>query len=177
MYLLSSALVIFVKNKYHKYMKHTHQFEYEILDHWNELSLEEQQLVEQANIAADAAYAPYSNFHVGASVLLNDGTVVKGNNQENIAYPSGLCAERVALFYVGANYPNAIVKTLVVVAKGDLVKAEDCISPCGACRQVIAQSEYRQKEPIRLILVAQNGKTFIFNQAADLLVFPFGMED
>lgn len=176
MYLLSSALVIFVKNKYHD-MKHTHQFEYEILDHWNELSLEEQHLVEQATIAADAAYAPYSNFHVGASVLLNDGTVVKGNNQENIAYPSGLCAERVALFYVGANYPNAIVKTLVVVAKGDLVKAEDCISPCGACRQVIAQSEYRQKEPIRLILVAQNGKTFIFNQAADLLVFPFGMED
>lgn len=158
-------------------MKHTHTIDYEIIAHWNELSVAEQELVKKANEAADRAYAPYSHFHVGASVLLADGQVVTGNNQENIAYPSGLCAERVALFYVGANYPDAVVKTLVVVAKGDLVKPEDCISPCGACRQVIAQSEYRQKQPIRLILVAQNGRTFIFDKGSDLLVFPFGMEE
>jgi cytidine deaminase len=158
-----------------KSMKYTHTVDYEILESWNELSMEEQKLVESATNAAKNAYAPYSNFFVGASVLLDSGEVVLGNNQENIAYPSGLCAERVALFYIGANFPDACVKTLVVVAKGDLVKPEDCISPCGSCRQVIAQSEFRQQQPIRLILVAQSGRTFIFNRASDLLVFPFGM--
>lgn len=157
-------------------MKHTHSINYEIIDHWTELSVPEQTLVRKAQEASEKAYAPYSNFLVGASVLLENGEIITGNNQENIAYPSGLCAERVALFYVGANYPDQAVKTLVVVAKGTLVKPEDCISPCGSCRQVIAESEYRQQQPIRMLLVAQNGRTFIFDKAADLLVFPFGME-
>jgi cytidine deaminase len=157
-------------------MKHTHSVEYEILDHWHELSLQEQELVRKAQEACGQAYAPYSEFHVGACLLLADGQLIAGNNQENIAYPSGLCAERVALFYAGANYPQLAVKTLVVVAKGTLVKPEDCISPCGSCRQVIAESEFRQKEPIRMILVAQNGRTFIFDKASDLLIFPFGMD-
>lgn len=157
-------------------MKHTHTVNYEIIDHWTELSVQEQELVHKAEEACANAYAPYSNFFVGASVLLDDGRIVTGNNQENIAYPSGLCAERVALFYVGANYPGQTVKTLVVVSKGTLIKPEDCISPCGSCRQVIAESEFRQKTPIRLVLVAQNGRTFLFDKASDLLVFPFGME-
>jgi cytidine deaminase len=157
-------------------MKHTHTVNYEIIDHWTELSGPEQDLVRKAKEACSKAYAPYSNFFVGASVLLDDGTIVTGNNQENIAYPSGLCAERVALFYVGANYPERAVQTLVVVSQGSMIKPEDCISPCGSCRQVVAESEFRQKSPIRLILVAQNGRTFIFGKASDLLVFPFGME-
>jgi cytidine deaminase len=166
--------VIFVIKQ--KNMKHTHTVNYEIIENWSELSDQEQELVVKAQEASANAYAPYSNFFVGASVLLETGIIITGNNQENIAYPSGLCAERVALFYTGANYPGVAVKTLVVVAKGDLVKPDECISPCGSCRQVIAQSEYRQKTPIRLILVAQNGRTFIFDKASDLLVFPFGME-
>lgn len=157
-------------------MKHTLTVHYEIIDHWTELPEGEQLLVQKAYDVSEKAYAPYSNFRVGASVLLDNGEIVTGNNQENIAYPSGLCAERVALFYVGANYPERQVKTLVVVAKGDLVKPEDCISPCGSCRQVIAESEFRQQQPIRMILVAQNGRAFIFDKAADLLVFPFGMD-
>jgi cytidine deaminase len=157
-------------------MKHTHNVEYEILGHWHELSAQEQELVRKAQEACEKAYAPYSEFHVGACLLLDNGQLIAGNNQENIAYPSGLCAERVALFYAGANYPQQAVQTLVVVAKGTLIKPEDCISPCGSCRQVIAESEFRQKEPIRMILVAQNGRTFIFDKASDLLIFPFGMD-
>ena len=158
-------------------MKHTHTVNYEILGHYSELPQTEQDLIARAYKAAENAYAPYSNFHVGASLLLEDNTVILGNNQENIAYPSGLCAERVALFYAGANHSGKEIRTLVVVAKGTLVKPDDCISPCGSCRQVMAQSEYRQKRPIRLILVAQTGKTFIFDNASDLLVFPFGMDE
>lgn len=156
-------------------MKHIHSIEYSIIEHYNELDPMDQELVELAYSAAKKAYAPYSNFHVGASLRLTSGEIFLGNNQENIAYPSGLCAERVALFHVGATHPEGIIETLVVVAKGDLIKPEECVSPCGACRQVIAESENRQKSPIRLILVAQNGRTFIFDKATDLLVFPFGM--
>ena len=157
-------------------MKHTHTVHYEIIGHYSALSQTEQELIRRAYEAAENAYAPYSRFKVGAGLLLEDGTLILGNNQENIAYPSGLCAERVALFYAGANHSEKAVRTLVVVAKGTLVEADDCISPCGSCRQVMAQSEYRQETPIRLILVAQTGKTFIFDNASDLLVFPFGMD-
>lgn len=157
-------------------MKHTHTIRYEIIDHWTELPDREQELVRRAEDACERAYAPYSKFYVGASVLLDNDEILTGNNQENIAYPSGLCAERVALFYAGANYPQQGVRTLVVVSKGTLIRPEDCISPCGSCRQVIAESEFRQERPIRMILVAQNGRTFIFDKASDLLVFPFGME-
>lgn len=156
-------------------MKHTHSIDYEILDNWSELPTGEQELVRKALEACDDAYAPYSQFHVGAALLLENGMILKGNNQENIAYPSGLCAERVALFYAGANFPNEAVKTMAIIAKGDLIKPEECISPCGSCRQVIAESEFRQKLPIKLILVAQNNRTYVFEKASDLLVFPFGM--
>jgi cytidine deaminase len=157
-------------------MKKQLKIDYEWLNHWKELPDSEHILIEKASEASKDAYAPYSNFRVGAAVLLADGTIVKGNNQENIAYPSGLCAERVALFYAGANYPHSVVKTIVVLAQGDLVAADECISPCGSCRQVIAESESRQNEPIRIILVAQDGKTWIFNSIKDILVFPFGVK-
>lgn len=157
-------------------MKKQLKIDYEWLDHWKELPDSEYILIEKAYEASKDAYAPYSNFKVGAAVLLADGTIVKGNNQENIAYPSGLCAERVALFYAGANYPDMAVKTIVVLAQGDLVAVDECVSPCGSCRQVIAESESRQDEPIRIILVAQDGKTWIFDSIKDILVFPFGVK-
>ncbi|WP_341907784.1 cytidine deaminase [Fluviicola taffensis] len=157
-------------------MKKQLKIDYEWLDHWKELPESEYILIEKAYEASKDAYAPYSNFKVGAALLLADGTIVKGNNQENIAYPSGLCAERVALFYAGANYPNTAVKTIVVLAQGDLVAVDECVSPCGSCRQVIAESESRQQEAIRIILVAQDGKTWIFDSIKDILVFPFGVK-
>lgn len=148
---------------------------YEQLDSWKGLSEEDQLLVESAYTTMEAAYAPYSKFKVGAAALLSDGTIVKGNNQENIAYPSGLCAERVALFYAGANFPSESVKTLCIVARGELVEPETILSPCGSCRQVMVETEKRQKKPYRVILVSQNDVTIVFNAASDLLPLAFGV--
>ncbi len=149
--------------------------EYEELENWEDLSFEDHVLVKKAYEVMDNAYAPYSKFKVGASVRLSNNEVVTGSNQENIAYPSGLCAERVALFYAGANFPNEKVETLCIVAKGDLVPVETILSPCGSCRQVMIETEKRQDENYRIILVSQNGKTIIFNSALDLLPLAFGI--
>ncbi len=141
---------------------------------WKELPLNEIEMVEKAYSMCEKAYAPYSNFQVGATVFLSNGELVSGNNQENIAYSSGLCAERVALFFVGANFPNESIKTIVIVAKGDLVPFDKLLSPCGSCRQVLMESEMRQEKPIRVVLVSQNGQTIVFNSVLDLLPFAFG---
>jgi cytidine deaminase len=94
---------------------------------------------------------------------------------ENIAFPSGLCAERVALFYAGANYPDSEIETLCIVAKGDLVPKNHILSPCGSCRQVMLESENRQRVPIRVILINQDGKVLIVESAKDFLPFGFGI--
>lgn len=156
-------------------MRKTLTIDYQQYESWLELDKFEQELIEKAYQICDEAYAPYSKFKVGAAVLLEDGTVVLGNNQENIAYPSGICAERVALFYAGANHPNVAIQTLVIVSKGDLIQPEDCVSPCGSCRQVISESEKRQKKAFRVIMVSQSGKTFVFEKGTDLLIFAFGL--
>lgn len=131
-------------------------------------------LVEKAVSGMDNAYAPYSNFKVGASVKLENGEIVVGNNQENIAYPSGLCAERVALFYVGANYPNESIETICIVAKGDLIPIDSVLAPCGSCRQVMIESEKRQSKPIRVILVNQNKTVVVIETVKHFLPFIFG---
>lgn len=119
----------------------------------DELSAEDRQLVEQAIEATRRSYAPYSHFHVGAAVRLENGEIVIGCNQENAAYPSGLCAERTALFAAGALYPNVPVKVLAVAARGtDGEMTEEPTGPCGSCRQVIIESETRAKHPIRILL-------------------------
>jgi cytidine deaminase len=156
-------------------MQKTLKIEYQEFDSWKELSNAEQTLVQDAYKICDKAYAPYSKFNVGAAVLMEDGNVILGNNQENIAFPSGLCAERVALFYAGANHPSVQVETLVIVAKGDFIADDACLSPCGSCRQVIAESEKRQQKPIRVILVSKSGRTFVFDKGTDLLIFAFGL--
>ena len=149
--------------------------EYTQLEDWQELNPTDQKLVVAAQGVLKTAYAPYSKFSVGASLLLSNGEIVCGSNQENIAYPSGLCAERVALFYAGSNYPNETVETLCVVAKGDLVPIETILSPCGGCRQVMVETESRQKKSYRVIMVSQNGSTIIFNSATQLLPLAFGV--
>lgn len=148
---------------------------YQRFDHWKELTPSDVELVEKAYAVCENAYAPYSKFHVGAAVRLAAGNIVTGSNQENIAYPSGLCAERVALFYVGANFPNETVDTICIVAKGNLIPNETILAPCGACRQVMLETESRQNKPYRVVLVSQNGVTIVFNAAEDLLPLAFGM--
>lgn len=119
----------------------------------DELSTEDRQLVEQAIEATRRSYAPYSHFRVGAAVRLENGEIVIGCNQENAAYPSGLCAERTALFAAGALYPDVPVRVLAVAARGtDGEMTEEPTGPCGSCRQVIIESETRAKHPIRILL-------------------------
>jgi len=149
-------------------------FQYTMLNSYTELAEQDRVLVERAFVACSKAYAPYSKFHVGASVLLANGEMIEGNNQENIAYPSGLCAERVALFWVGANFPDVDVLTLAIVAKGDLLPIDHVLSPCGGCRQVMLETELRQNKAYRVIIVSQDMRTMIFNSAKDLLPFSFG---
>lgn len=158
-------------------MKQEITVSFDRFDHWNQLVTSDQELVERAYEISKTAYAPYSKFHVGASLRLSNGQIVTGSNQENIAYPSGLCAERVALFYTGANFPSEQIETLCVVAEGDLLPIDKILSPCGACRQVMLETEVRQKKSYRIILVSQNGVTIIFNSAVDLLPLAFGITD
>jgi cytidine deaminase len=147
---------------------------YEEFEHYSELNESDQLLVRKANEIAESAYAPYSNFHVGAALLLENSEIILGSNQENIAYPSGLCAERVALFYAGANFHQLAIETICIVAKGDLIPIDHLLSPCGSCRQVMSESEMRQNKPFRVILVSQNNKVLVFKSALDLLPFAFG---
>ena len=144
-----------------------------ITAHLAELSVEEQQLVANAKSAFKTAYAPYSGFLVGASVLLENGEVINGSNQENVAYPSGLCAERVALFYAGARYPDVKVKTIAVSVFSNNFEVTDVISPCGACRQVMAEYEDKQAKAIKVILHSPTDEVLIANTVEDLLPFMF----
>ena len=119
----------------------------------DELTEEERNLVSLAIEGTNRSYAPYSHFHVGAALLLKDGTTVIGCNQENAAYPSGLCAERTALFSAGAQYPDVGVELLAIAARGtDGELQYEPVGPCGSCRQVIIESETRAKHPIRILL-------------------------
>ena len=119
----------------------------------DELSAEEQHLVNLAIEATGRSYAPYSNFHVGAAVRLENSEEIIGCNQENAAYPSGLCAERTALFAAGAQYPDVGVEMLAIAARGtDGELQYEPVGPCGSCRQVIVESETRAGHPIRILL-------------------------
>jgi len=125
-----------------------------------ELTLEEQQLLQSAIEATERSYTPYSHFRVGAAVKLDNGIEITGSNQENAAYPSGLCAERTALFYAGARYPNASVRLLAIAARGtDGELTEEPTGPCGGCRQVILESETRAGHPIRILLY---GRKYVY---------------
>jgi cytidine deaminase len=138
-----------------------------------ELNEQERQVMQLAQEAANDAYAPYSNFLVGATLLLEDGTMFKGNNQENAAYPSGLCAERTALFALSAQYPNKKIKLLAVTARRRSEQEFLPAMPCGACRQVMAEYEHKQQEDIPVLLQAPNGQFYRFHKVADLLPFQF----
>lgn len=143
-----------------------------------ELSEEQKNVIEAAKRASAGAYAPYSHFRVGAACLLDNGEIVSGSNQENAAYPSGICAERTTLFYAMAKYPEAKVLKLAVVACDDQgVFTDKIAAPCGACRQVIYETECRSKGPIEILLPTANDGVFVFESIKILLPFGFGPEN
>lgn len=138
----------------------------------DELNSEEQELVKKAIKATDNSYSPYSHFNVGAACLLGNGEIVIGANQENAAFPSGLCAERTAIFAAQANHPDLPITTLAIAARNEKGLLEQPISPCGACRQVILEIEDRYKQPIRILLYGTTG-IICLKSVKDLLPFCF----
>lgn len=133
-------------------------------------------LLEKANEALSGSYAPYSEFHVGAAVLLENGQIVLGSNQENTAYPSGLCAERVALFHAQSTYPGVAVLSIAITGRSDHFVTTAPVTPCGACRQVMAEVEKRQHQQMRVILKGQEGITQVLEGIDQLLPLLFHEE-
>ena len=133
-----------------------------------ELSQEEQNLVEKAIAATQNSYANYSHFYVGASCLLEDGSIVIGANQENAAFPSGLCAERTAIFAAQAQHPQLATTTLAIAARNDNGLMAKPVSPCGACRQVMLEMEDRYQRPLRVLLYGTEG-IYVIRSVKDLL--------
>ena len=148
----------------------------EEFDGMHELAAQDRQLVEMAETSLKDAYAAYSHYRVGAALRLSNGEIFTGNNQENAAYPSGLCAERVAMFYAKSQYPGESIETVAIAAKADEFIINEAVAPCGSCRQVMSESETRQDEKIRVLLMGQRGKVFIINSVEDLLPLMFRAE-
>jgi cytidine deaminase len=143
------------------------------VDDVSELSQQEQKLIGLSREMTAKAYAPYSEFFVGAAVLLENGEIISGSNQENGAYPSGLCAERVAVFAASAMFPGVSMKIIAVSATSSRLKMEEPVSPCGACRQVLLEYEILQRKPIKVLLSKENGKILIIEKVHDLLPLSF----
>jgi len=150
--------------------------ELEVYEDFSELPQDVQQLMKEAFAARDSAYAPYSEFHVGAALLLSNGEIVRGSNQENAAYPSGLCAERTAIYYAGANFPDEKLEVMAISATGKRKPSTTPIPPCGACRQAIAEYEVKQKQPVVIYFMGASGKVFKSDSLSNLLPFIFTQE-
>ena len=144
-------------------------FEYESPD---QLDPEDRELAEAAIEATEGSYAPYSGFNVGAAVRLDSGKIIKGSNQENAAYPSGLCAERTAMFYAAATYPDNAITSIAVTASQDGILCDNPATPCGACRQVMAQYQTKGGRPMSILLVGKK-KIWKFSKVDDILPLIF----
>lgn len=132
-------------------------------------------LIEKAKEATEQAYVPYSGYHVGAALRLKNGQIIFGSNQENAAYPSGLCAERTAMFYANANFADQPIEAIAVIAynKGDFVK--DVCTPCGMCRQALLEVENRYQQPIKIYMCSRD-TVYEVNSIKDLLPLSFGSD-
>ena len=140
---------------------------------WDELSECYKSLMDQSIAAQHNAYAPYSNFKVGAAILLENGTIFTGNNQENSAYPSGLCAERVAIFACSAQNPNIKIKVIAISANSEKVDINTVLAPCGSCRQSMYEYESKQNKSIKVLLKGIDNEVVEFLSVADLLPLVF----
>lgn len=146
---------------------------YTIFKTSSELSNEDAALVEKARQQTSIAYAPYSNFHVSAAALMENGEMITGTNQENASYPVSICAERVLLGTIANLFPGMPVKTIAISYNSNKVKTDYPISPCGMCRQALAEYESRINKPIRLLMTGQSGEIFLVNVASHLLPLAF----
>ena len=143
----------------------------------DELNPEDRALLGHSRKAIKSAYAPYSTYHVGAAVLLENGEIVTGNNQENVAYPSGICAERVALFYASSQFPEVSIKAIAISAKAKHFNVKSPVTPCGSCRQVMAETENRFHNEMRLIMHGENGTIIIVEGVKNILPLMFTAEE
>ena len=143
--------------------------EYESLD---QLELRDRELAQAAIEATKGSYAPYSNFNVGAAVRLDNGQIVKGSNQENAAYPSGICAERTAMFYASANYPENAMTAIAITASQNGTLCDNPVTPCGSCRQVMAQYQTKGGQPMEILLIGGK-KIWKFGKVDDVLPLIF----
>ena len=153
--------------------KHKIEINLEVYDSVSELPQDIQKLMNKAQQAREDAYAPYSHFKVGAALTLQSGEIITGNNQENAAFPSGLCAERVAIFHAGAMHPDGKIKTMAITARSLQQETTTPIPPCGACRQSIAEYEIKQKAPIAIYFMGETGKVAKASSIAELLPLLF----
>ena len=143
--------------------------EYESLE---QLDPRDRELAQAAIDATKSAYAPYSHFNVGAAVRLDNGEIIKGSNQENAAYPSGICAERTAMFYASANYPENTMTAIAITASQNGALCENPVSPCGACRQVMAEYQTKGGHPMEILLIGGR-KIWKFGKVDDVLPLIF----
>jgi cytidine deaminase len=144
-----------------------------VFDNVNELPNEALSLMQKAIEARGKAYAPYSKFNVGAALLLDNGEVITGNNQENASYPSGLCAERTAIYYAGSQFPDSKMVRMAISAGSKRNQTTKPIPPCGACRQAIAEYEIKQESPIEIYFMGETGAVAKSNSLANLLPLVF----
>ncbi|HFX17943.1 MAG TPA: cytidine deaminase [Flavobacteriales bacterium] len=144
-----------------------------VFNDFSELPNDIQTLMEQAIAIREMAYAPYSHFRVGAALKLDNGIVVTGNNQENAAYPSGMCAERVAIWAAGSQYPNQKILQMAITARSENHILKQPIPPCGACRQAIAEYEIKQAENIEIYFMGEVGQVYKSDSLHDLLPLIF----
>lgn len=139
----------------------------------NELPKDIISLMQKAIEVREKAYAPYSKFKVGAALLLDNKEIVTGSNQENASYPSGLCAERTAIYYAGSQFPNARIVRMAITAASQNQKTTSPIPPCGACRQAISEYEVKQNTPIEIYFMGETGKVAKSHSLANLLPWGF----
>lgn len=142
----------------------------------HELSAQERELVNAARKATENSYSPYSHFQVGAALLLQDGEIILGSNQENASYPVGSCAERTALYWCGANRPKAVITSIAIAAQAEGRFTPDPIPPCGMCRQALLEAEHKQGSPIRVLLYGKNG-THCVGSIRDLMPISFDADN
>ena len=146
---------------------------YKVYDREDELAPQDAELMRRAHEATKNSYAPYSKFFVGAAVRLTNGVVVTGSNVENAAYPSGLCAERVAMFAAQAQYPGVAFEAIAVTARSASKVIDEPVAPCGACRQVMVEVEQQSKQPLRVLCQGETGPIMVFEGIESLMPFIF----
>lgn len=156
--------------------KHTLHIDYLVFETKDALPEADRILLEQAFVAKGGSHAPYSKFNVGAALLLENGEIIRGSNQENASYPLGFCAERTAFSAAVALFPEEKIRALAITASTILSKVDSPVAPCGICRQVILEAEFKHHQNIKVILSGETGKVFVFNTVKDLLPLFFDAE-